>query len=51
MVYSVKVGTRNALFGRICVQQTSEAGSGSCNEQLALFTTERQHPLLQGVAV
>jgi hypothetical protein len=33
MVYSVKFGTRNALFGRICVQQTSsEAASGSCNE-------------------
>jgi hypothetical protein len=28
----------------------SEAASGSCNEQLALFKIERQHALLQGVA-
>jgi hypothetical protein len=28
-------------------RMASEAASGSCNEQLALFTTERQHPLLQ----
>jgi hypothetical protein len=31
-------------------QMASEAASGSCNEQLALFTTERQRALLQVVA-
>jgi hypothetical protein len=31
-------------------QAASQAISGSCNEQLALFTTERKHALLQGVA-
>jgi hypothetical protein len=31
-------------------QAASEAASGSCNEQLALFTTERQRALLHEVA-
>jgi hypothetical protein len=38
----------SAAFGM--QQMESEAASGSYNEQLALFTTERQRALLQGVA-
>ena len=51
LVYSVKVVTRDALLGRIWnAQALSETVRGSCNEQLAQFTTERQPVLRPAVA-
>ena len=49
-VYSVKVGTRDALLGRILDAADHIRNSASCNEQLAHFTTERQPVLRPAVA-
>ena len=46
LVYSVKVVTRDALLGRILDAADRIRNSGSCNEYLAQFTTERQ-PVLR----
>ena len=51
LVYSVKVGTRDALLGRIldaadCIKNSQRKR----NEQLAQFTTERQPVLRTAVA-
>jgi hypothetical protein len=49
LVYSVKVGTRDALLGLFWIPQTESATvSVSCNEQFAQLTTERQ-PVLRPV--
>ena len=48
LVYSVKVGTQDTLLGCILDAADRITVSGSCNEQLTQFTTERQ-PVLQPV--
>jgi hypothetical protein len=50
LVYSVKVGTRGALLSRILDAADRIRNSGSCNEQLAQLTTERQPVLRPAVA-
>ena len=50
LVYSVKVGTRDALLGRTLDAADRIRNSGSCDEQLAQFTTERQPVLRPAVA-
>jgi len=47
MVYSWKVGTRDALLGGILV---ATGGISSSQRKLALFTTERQRALLSAMA-
>jgi hypothetical protein len=46
LVYSVKLGTRDALHGRILDAADRIRNSGSGIEQLVQFTTERQ-PMLR----
>jgi hypothetical protein len=50
LVYSVKVGTGDALLSRILDAADSIRNSGSCNEQLVQFTTEQQPVLRPAVA-
>jgi len=50
LVYSVKVGMRDALLGRILDAADRIRNSRSCNEQLAQLTTERQPVLWPVVA-
>jgi hypothetical protein len=50
LIYSVKSGKQDSFLGRILDAVGRIRYSGSRNEQLALFTTERQPVLRQAVA-